>query len=122
MPVDELACPILFALSPLTPSGEGLYLAATADHEWKSFTGHKLRVWDIAHVLLFRDEEVGELRLHVHPVLGFDDAFVDVTNYTAVGEMKEPILSHYLVWLEARAEEQKNDAPEVEDLVHRDGS
>lgn len=94
---------LLLALSPLSSTGEGMYLAGRGQVNLREFTRPKLWLEDMAHLLVLRDDD-GSMRVHVLPLLGMEAGLVDVTNYTALGEMSGPLLPYYEEWLAAKKE------------------
>jgi hypothetical protein len=60
-------------------------------------------------------EEAPSVRnVYVEPVIGFEEAYVDLTQYTAYGYLTGDLLRNYEAWLEAR----KFEFPEVEEDNH----
>lgn len=110
MPDDRV---VALALTTLSMSHEGVFLVGlTSTHlDTANNTGLTLRLYEIVHLYVKQSEDDQIHNVFIEPVLGFDEAYVNLTSYTAYGYLTGELLEKYQAWSSAR----KAGFPEVEE-------
>lgn len=95
-------------------SGEGMFLVGKTQVPLDNVTNSRLKLTEVAHLYIRTGEDSSVRNVYVEPILGLEEAYVDLSQYTAYGYLTGELLGNYLAWLEAR----KLGFPAVEEPEH----